>query len=376
MARALKALINRTALKHNLNRVKQIAPGKKIIAMIKAHAYGHGLNLVTDALEEADAFGVASIDEALELREQGVKKRIILMEGFFHPNELKDIIHHDFEPVIHHWGQVQALTQNHLASMDVWIKVNTGMNRLGFSPKDFPLALEQLTACASIRIKGIMTHFSCADQLDNPQTRQQMALFDELTRDVPGEKSLANSAGIIAWPDAHGDCVRPGIMLFGASPFPGCYGYQTDLRPVMTLQTELIAKHHIVEGERVGYGGIFVAPDSMPIGIIAVGYGDGYPRHAPYGTPVLVGGKRVPLIGRVSMDMCAVDLREASDAKVGDTVVLWGEGLPVEEVAAKVGTVPYELLTGLSPRVRHEALDSMDIQEKAGEVDEQSITAT
>jgi alanine racemase len=362
MGRALRAIINTAALKHNFQCIKQKAKSSKILAMIKANGYGHGIVNVAKILKDADAFGVACIEEALKLREAGIQNRIVLMEGFFKSDELENILRYQLEPVIHHQAQMSALMklEKPLAAiaamgtsnpLKIWIKVDTGMHRLGFPMHEFQEAYSVLNAIKMIQIQGFMTHFSSADEKDNPKTKTQISLFQNLVKDLPGDKSLANSAGIWGWPDSHGDFVRPGIMLYGVSPFANQTGIDLGLKPAMTLTTSLISIQNLKKGEQVGYGGIYTCEQDMPIGVVAVGYADGYPRHAPHNTPVLLNGKKVPLVGRVSMDMITIDLRSVPNAKVGDPIELWGAHLPVEIVAAHMGTLGYELLTSLSPRV-------------------------
>lgn len=357
MGRALKATINCAALKHNLQQVRERAPHARVIAMVKADGYGHGLTTVADTLQEADAFGVACLEEALKLRTMGMKNRILLMGGFFHTDELADIMELQLEPIIHHEWQITALQhwnkekQHSKYPLKIWIKINTGMHRLGFSKLQFKSNLEKLQILNKIEIQGYLTHFARADELDNPITLEQMEMFTELVSGLKGDKSLSNSAGILGWPQIEADWVRPGIMLYGVSPFCDAFGQQLGLLPAMTLTSELIAIQSLKKGDAVGYGGHFVCPEDMLVGVVAAGYADGYPRMAPNGTPLLVNGKEVPLVGRVSMDMLTVDLRSQPKAKIGDPVLLWGADLPVERVASVIGTLAYELLTGLSTRV-------------------------
>lgn len=369
MGRALKATVDTKALKHNLNCVKQKVRPAKIIAMIKANGYGHGLVQVAETLKEADAFGVACIEEALILRQAGIQNRIVLLEGFFTKEELSDIVKFQLEPVIHHQAQLLDLLEREkeakkeakqdgqpsIQPLNIWVKIDTGMHRLGFQIEEWQKTYAMLQDLKTINIQGIMTHFASADEIHNPKTQKQMLSFQEALKNVGAigsfPKSLANSAGIWAWPESHGDWVRPGIILYGVSPFANQIGADLGLMPVMTLSTSLIAIHWLKKGEQIGYGGIYTCEEEMPIGVVAVGYADGYPRHAPKGTPVLLNGKRVPVVGRVSMDMMTVDLRTVPDAKVGDPIELWGSRLPIEEVAQHMGTIGYELLTSLSPRV-------------------------
>ncbi|HEX9802431.1 MAG TPA: alanine racemase [Gammaproteobacteria bacterium] len=350
--RRCQVSIDLGALRHNLQRVRQAAPGCRVMAAIKANGYGHGLVRVANALEESDSFGVACIDEALELRAAGVTAPIILLEGFFHPDEIPLVEQHRLELLLHHPAQIAALEQATIHKpIRVWLKVDTGMHRLGVPPEETSSLWQRLERHPGLHPLGQMTHLACADEPDHPATAVQLELFRRATASLPGERAIANSAGILGWPETHAEWVRPGIMLYGVSPFVGGRAAEHGLKPVMTLSSELIAVNRLSEGDTVGYGATWRCPEAMTIGVVAVGYGDGYPRHAVTGTPVLVNGRRVPLIGRVSMDMLCVDLRSQSDAQIGDPVVLWGDGLPVEEVAEASGTIAYELLCSVTERV-------------------------
>lgn len=360
MARALKAVINVSALKHNLAKIRAEVPHQKIMAMIKADGYGHGMVTVAKALQSADAFGVACLEEAVELREAGIKNRIVLMEGFYNaPEELPFIHELNLELAIHHDEQVIGLKKFQTSDatnkpISVWLKINTGMNRLGFKcDQVFPM-FEMLRECPSVKIAGFITHLAKSEEHNSPDTAAQIDQFFKTVKDLPGEKSIANSAAILGVPASHADWVRPGIILFGVSPYPDRVGQDEDLVPVMTLQSEIIAIQSLKAGEAVGYGGAYVCKNDTRIGVVAAGYGDGYPRLMPTGTPVLLNGQVVPLVGRVSMDMLTVDLSSQPESKIGDPVQLWGPNLPVETIAAAVGTSAYELLTGLSKRVPFE----------------------
>lgn len=355
MTRPARAWLAAPALLHNLQRVRHYAPDSRVMAIVKANAYGHGLPWVAQVLQDAEGFGVASADEGERLRVAGVKKPITLLEGFFQPAELARLVQHNLAPAIHHESQLWELEHTlGTGPLDVWVKVDTGMHRLGFAPEALPDVLRRLALCANVRSVSLMTHFANADNKFDASTKVQTDLFMALTRELQGQRSLANSAGIVAWPASHQDWVRPGIMLYGASPVIGQSAASLKLQPVMTLQTEIIAVHRRRKGEVVGYGGDWMCPEDMPVGVAAIGYGDGYPRHVPAGTPVLVQGQRVPLIGRVSMDMITIDLRERPDTRIGDPVTLWGEGLAVEEIAECAGTIAYELLCCVTGRVpRH-----------------------
>jgi alanine racemase len=350
--RPAEARINLQALQHNFRRVRALAPGSRVMAIIKANAYGHGLVPVAQALRDRDAFGVVGLEEAINLREAGFDRRIVLLEGLFGADDLPLIHGYRLDVVVHHPSQVELLEQDGLAGpLDIWLKIDTGMHRLGFPPDQAGALTARLAGLPQTGSVRCMTHFACADEADNPATRDQLDRFDGACTGFRGECSLANSAAVLAWPATHRDWVRPGIMLYGSSPFPGKTAQELGLQPVMTLATRLIAVNPCNRGDAVGYGGDWICPEDMPVGVAAVGYGDGYPRHAPGGMPVLVNGKRCALVGRVSMDMICIDLRSQPDAKVGDEVVLWGEGLPVDEIAPLAGTISYELLCGVGSRV-------------------------
>jgi len=350
MSRPARALLDAQALHHNLQQAHRHAPRARIMAVVKANGYGHGLIWAAQSLDAADAFGVASVDEGLQLREAGITQPVCLLEGFFHADELPLLAQHQLETVVHHENQLRALENASIsAPIPVWLKIDTGMHRLGFAPEIVPEMLVRLKACSAVGQIRLMSHLANADNTADTVTPVQTERFRSFT---PGnESSLANSAGILAWPQTHLDWVRPGIMLYGSSPLADVSADRLDLQPVMTLQTGLIAVNRHRKGEAVGYGGEWVCPEDMPVGVAAIGYGDGYPRHAKQGTPVLVNQRRVPLIGRVSMDMITLDLRAQPEAKAGDPVVLWGEGLPVDEVASHSGTISYELLCHVTERI-------------------------
>jgi alanine racemase len=353
MSRPACALVDAGALRYNLQQVRRHARGARLMAVVKANGYGHGLVWVARALNgAADAFGVSSAEEGMQLREAGVAEPICLLEGFFTPDELPLLSRHHLEPVIHQDEQLKALAQASSAlKFSVWLKIDTGMHRLGFLPERVPDVLQQLRRIPSVANVRLMSHFARADIASDPVTKSQIDSFLALTRNLGLEASLANSAGIFAWPQSHLDWVRPGIMLYGVSPMEQQNAVQLDLKPVMTLQTSLIAVHARRKGEAIGYGGDWRCPQDMPIGVAAIGYGDGYPRHATPGTPVLVNGRRVSLVSRISMDMITLDLRAQPQAKVGDPVVLWGQGLPIEEIAQSAGTIAYELLCHVTERI-------------------------
>lgn len=346
------ALIDRAALRHNLGIVRLTAPSSKIMAVIKANAYGHGLVPTAQALLSADAFGVARLKEGAALRAAGIGQQIVLLEGVFSHADLDVAARLSLEVVVHSFAQLQALeTWQSSARLSVWCKIDTGMNRLGFRVDEFNAAWARLNACARVTKLRVMTHLSDADARDQPRTCEQVMRFEQLVRNLNVERSIGNSAGLIAWPNARVEWVRPGLMLYGMSPFAETSAHELKLRPAMTLVTPLIAVREVQPGETVGYGGIWRASSATRVGIAAVGYGDGYPRHARGGTPVLVKGQLLPMIGRVSMDMIAIDLGLASDVEAGEVVTLWGRGLPSEVVARHADTIPYELVCAISQRV-------------------------
>nr|WP_221896605.1 alanine racemase [Bathymodiolus japonicus methanotrophic gill symbiont] len=355
MSAAAHIELDITALRHNVAKVRELAPGAKLMAVIKANAYGHGLITVANYLAaQVDAFVVARIDAALSLREAGVQTKILVLQGVSQTDELELLQRYQFEAVIHSESQVNLLEASDIeAPITGWLKIDTGMNRLGIHPEQFAAVLKRLQRCKSVQAEiNFMTHFANADdRLDN-KTSRQLQLFNDTTKNYSGEKTSANSAAIIAWPEAHQEWVRPGLMLYGASPLLKQTAEQLDLQPVMSLYSRLIAIKSVKAGDTVGYGGTWQAAKDSSIGIISIGYGDGYPRYAKQGTPVLINNRRVPLIGRVSMDMISVDLTGHTEIKSGDQVMLWGDGLPVEEIAECAGTIPYTLLCGITRRVQ------------------------
>lgn len=349
----VEAHINLPALRHNLEQVKSLIPSSKIMAVIKANAYGHGLIRAAQTLIDSDGFAVARLDEALSLRSAGIKKPIIILEGFTDADDLQIMALHALQVVVHHSFQLEILESTPLkTSIDVWLKIDSGMHRLGIKPGLAQSAWWRLQDAESVATVRLMTHLASADELDSQQTGKQISCFQAATSGLQGDRSIANSAGIIAWPESCSGWARPGIMIYGVSPFQDKSAADFSLIPAMTLKSKLIAINHFNEGDAIGYGAAWVCPESMPVGVIACGYGDGYPRHAQSGTPVLINNQRARVIGRVSMDTVCVDLRGINDAKIGDKVTLWGEGLPVEEVARHSSTIAYELLCGVTQRVR------------------------
>lgn len=360
MTRPVRARIDLQALTHNFSLARKAAPASRIMAVIKAGAYGHGAVQVARALGGADAFAVASLEEGMQLREAGIRQPIVMLDGVFEPGELELAVTHQVQLVVHSEEQVSWLERFRSgASVSLWLKVDTGMNRLGFTTEEALPVWQRLQRLPYVKTGGLrwMSHFACADEYEHPANSQQLGRFNEVVRfsaSLQGSRaecSMANSAAILTRPETHFDWVRPGIMLYGASPMTGVYPLDVTLRPVMTLESRLMAVQMRRKGESIGYGYAWTCPEDMPVGIAAVGYGDGYPRHAPNGTPVLVNGKAVPLVGRVSMDMICLDLRSQPQARFGDPVIAWGEGLPIETVAEHAGTISYELMCNVTTRV-------------------------
>ena len=355
MSRTTVATIHLGALRHNLARIRELAAPAKVMAVVKADAYGHGLERVARALDgNADAFAVASLGDGLRLRAAGHRQRIVVLSGPDQAGDIAEMQRLALDAAIHHESQLQWLSEASPARgrLRVWLKVDSGMHRLGFAPERVTAVHAQLARMAGIDPDvGLMTHFAESEVFDGERTRQQLERFQAATRDLAGPRSLSNSAAVLGWPEARGDWVRTGGLLYGLSVVEGKSGADFGFRAAMTLSTRLIGINHIRRGERIGYNGLWECPEDMPVGVAAVGYGDGYPRSAAAGTPVLVGDRRVPLVGRVSMDLITLELRSAPDAKVGDRVTLWGPELPVEIVAAQAGTISYDLTCGMTRRV-------------------------
>ncbi len=354
--RPIQATVSSSALQHNLNVVRQHAQHAKIMAVIKANGYGHGLIQVAHALMAADAFATLNISEAIDLREAGVAQEILLLEGVFDAEELRIAASFEISIVVHNDHQIKMLEDAKLAKpINVHLKMNTGMNRLGFVPALYKSAYQRLEACNNIASVTLMTHFATADESIGIQSAHER--FKAATINITAPVSLANSATILRYPEAHADWVRPGIMLYGATPVATTPAASFDLRPVMQFASEILAIQNLKQGEGVGYGATFIAEKETRIGIVACGYADGYPRHAPTGTPIAVAGKLTKTVGRVSMDMLFCDLTEIHEADVGSSVELWGDIVPVDAVAEASGTVGYELLCAIAPRVPLKAVD-------------------
>src|SRR5687768_15414098 len=352
MPRPIRATISAAALAHNLMLAKARAGRAKVWAVLKANAYGHGLERAARALAAADGFAVLDFQEAARLRVAGVAKPILMLEGFFKPIDLALLPRYALTPVIHNAEQVEMLRHSALErEIDVYLKVNSGMNRLGFTVEGLRPAYNALRMHRQVRSVTLMTHFADADGAGGIEA--QLGWFEEMIQPFEsGPRSMANSAALIRFPEeTRGDWVRPGIMLYGCSPFSDRTAESLKLKPVMTLTSELIATQHLQPGERVGYGFSYEAVGELTIGVIACGYADGYPRHAPTGTPVLVNGRRARIVGRVSMDMISIDISDIPEATIGTPVTLWGEGLSADEVAGAAGTLSYELLCKVTARV-------------------------
>ena len=350
MSRPIQARVSFSALRHNYGVAKRAAHRAKVFAVVKASAYGHGVERVGRALPQADGFATLEIDGAMALRERGVTAPIVLLEGFFEPSDLRAISSAGLATVVHHEEQLRILeAEKPDRLLDVWLKVNTGMNRLGFPLDQVRAVLERLKHSGTTRSITLMTHFANADGPEGVE--DAMKRFDAATQGIQLPRSLANSAAIFAHPDAQADIARLGIGLYGATPFADRNAQSLGLKPAMTLESKLIAIQEMRMGDAVGYGGEYRAGAAMRVGVVACGYADGYPRHAPSGTPILVAGARTRTVGRVSMDMITVDLTPVPSAVVGSPDVLWGEGMAVDEVALAARTVGYELLCAVAPRV-------------------------
>lgn len=356
MSRPTRLVIEPTALLHNLEHIKRLAPQQKVIAMIKANAYGCGVGVVAPILDgKVHAFGVACLEEALIIKALNCQTPCILFQGIFSSDELKVVAAHQFGCVLHQPYQLEWLLNTPLPNpIKLWVKVDTGMGRLGFKIEEIPKVISALKQCPWVdRDLALMTHLSCSDEPDRPENQLQIDLFNAIN--VPGitQRSMANSAAIISLPQSHVDVVRPGIMLYGVSPFANKTALDLGLIPVMRFMSAISAIHHHPPFVKIGYGGTWQSDKASIIGIVAAGYGDGYPRHIGPHTPVWVRGIEAPIVGRVSMDMLAVDLTNHPQVQLGDPVELWGTHILVERIAKSAGTIGYELLCQISERVRH-----------------------
>jgi alanine racemase len=354
MPRQLVATIHSSALRHNLGVVRQSVPKAKVWGVVKANAYGHGLARGMRAFDSADGLALIEVEGAIALREHGWKKPVLLLEGFFEASDVPLLAQHSIDTAVHCNEQIDMIARSEIASpINVHLKLNSGMNRLGFTPVRFRDAYARLRALKQVGRIGFMTHFANADDPNNAgmPLAEQAHRFQNATEGLSGERSLSNSAAVLLHPELAADWVRPGIMLYGGTPGGGT-AESFGLQPAMTLTSEIIGMQHLSKGDAVGYGSRFIADGLMTVGVVACGYADGYPRHAPTGTPVLVDGIKTRTVGRVSMDMLAVDLTNVPGAHVGSKVTLWGKGLPIDDVANAAGTIGYELMCAVAQRVR------------------------
>lgn len=353
MSRSAIASISLPALQHNLDRVRTLAPRSKVMAVVKADGYGHGLERVARALASADAFGVAAIADGLRLRAAGFRQRIVVLSGIDEAADLAEVRRLDLDIVLHHDAQLALLeADTDRRPLHVWLKLDTGMHRLGFDHTRAPELLARLRALPHIHADlPVMSHFANSDVPEDPSNAMQMARFQAATQTLGLPRSLANSAAVCHFADAHCEWVRPGGLLYGLGLSPQQSGTALGFRPVMHLSSKLIAIHTFAAGERIGYAGTYTCPQAKRVGVVAIGYGDGYPRHVGTGAPVGLHGRRTQVLGRVSMDLTTIDLDAFPEARVGDRVTLWGDNIPVEEVAAAAGTISYELTCGVTRRV-------------------------
>ncbi|MET1078509.1 MAG: alanine racemase [Pseudomonas sp.] len=350
--RPLLATVDLAAIRHNYALAQRCAPSRQVFAVVKANAYGHGVREVVSSLEAADGFAVACLEEAVTVRALHERARVLLLEGCFEPAEYRLASQLRLDVVVHDAAQAEALLAAELAApLAVWLKLDSGMHRLGFNDRDLRHWHGRLVAAASVAELNVLSHLACADERGHPLIEEQLEAFLAVL-DLPfAQRSLANSAAVLTLPAAHMDWLRPGILLYGSSPFADLSAAQLGLKPAMRLTARLIAVREVAVGDTVGYGAAWLAQRPSRIGTVSCGYADGYPRQAPSGTPVAIGGRRVPLVGRVSMDLLCVDLTDAPQAQLGDEVELWGAQVPVDELAQACGTLGYELLTRVTARV-------------------------
>ena len=356
--RPARALIDLQALRHNYQLAREVS-GARALAVIKADAYGHGAVRCAQALEaDADGFAVACIEEALELRAAGIRAPVLLLEGFFEADELSLIVEQDLWCVVHLLWQLEAIEQATLRKpITVWLKLDSGMHRVGLHPADYQAAYQRLLASGKVAKIVLMSHFARADELDSSSASEQVAVFEAARQGLSAQVSLRNSPAVLGWPQVPSDWVRPGIMLYGATPFEEANSVAARLQPVMTLESKVISVRGLPAGEPVGCGARYITPKPMRLGVVAMGYADGYPRQAPTGTPVLVAGQRSQLLGRVSMDMLCIDLTDVPQAGLGSTVELWGKNILASDIAMAAGTIPYQIFCNLRrvPRLYSEA---------------------
>ncbi|MEM7054652.1 MAG: alanine racemase [Pseudomonadota bacterium] len=357
MSRNTTATIDVSALAHNVERIRALTPDSRLMAVVKADAYGHGLERCLPALAQADLLAVATLNEARSIRALDQQVSILLLEGVMQADEIRAMHDLRLECVIHHARQLVWIESAGIApGSRVWLKIDSGMHRLGFGLNQVSEVYARIQRWPGVQEIVLMSHFACADQADHDLNAKQLQAFDAAVADLQAAHCLANSAALLNFPDTHRQWVRPGLMLYGISPLVDRIGADHGLRPVMQLDSQLIAVKDIPAGETIGYGARYTASRDMRMGVIAIGYGDGYPRSTPDGTPILVNGRTAPLVGCVSMDMTTVDLTDQPEARVGDPVTLWGRDLPVERIARHVGTIPYELVCRVTQRVRYEEI--------------------
>lgn len=354
MARPAYVEIRPNALMHNISYLRRLAPNSKLLAVVKANAYGHGVCDLIPELHCADAVGVCCLEEALSLQQSGFSKPILILEGFFDQSELSLIDVSRFWTVIRDWTQLKLLQRHSFKNqLHYWLKFNTGMNRLGFKPDDYTDILSLISDNSLIPQPAVMmTHFACADLFDHDFTKKQIGIFLEMLGQHSYSLSMANSAAILKWPESHGQWIRPGLALYGVSPFLQTTGLDIGLQPVMSLKSEIIAIQSCEKGDIIGYGATYRCEKPMKIGVVAMGYADGYPQQAQNGTPVMVQGRQTYIVGRVSMDMITIDLTDFSDINIGESVTLWGDELPIEQIALNAKTSPYELMCRINNRVQ------------------------
>jgi len=356
MSRGTRVLVDLSALNENLDIVRRHAPGCTVLAVVKANAYGHGIERVVKALDDVEGFAVATLEEAVRVRSESPEQRVVLLEGIISAQDLALVEKLNLDLVVHSYFQIEMLEKLRQVQspLRIWLKVDTGMNRLGFQLEEAAAVFKRLQALTVVKSDEIVltSHLANADDPSDPKTAIQTEAFSKIAQALGCDHlSLANSAGVMGWPQSCVGWVRTGLALYGSSPLINKTAGPLGLRPSMSLYARLIAINHCHRGAAIGYGSAWSCPEDMPVGIVGIGYGDGYPRHAANGTPVMVGDQICPLIGRVSMDMISVDLRLATEAKVGDEVELWGASLPIERVAKSAETIAYELLCGVTSRV-------------------------
>ncbi|HRJ51644.1 MAG TPA: alanine racemase [Candidatus Thiothrix moscowensis] len=355
MKRSARAIIDSSALRHNLARCREVAPNSLAMTVIKANAYGHNMLKTAETLSHANGFAVSCIQEAMELRQARFIHPILVLQGFNSLQTLKAAAEHRLRVVIHDRYQLDLLDSAPASiKVDAALKLDTGMHRLGLPIEQASNLFEQLSKHSNIKpTPWLMTHMACADEPENPHTQQQLERFAKYTAGLQAPRSIGNSASILGWPQTHVNWVRPGIMLYGSSPFVNGNHKGDDLQPVMTLTAPIIAIHTIAKGESIGYGASWTCAEDTRTGVVAIGYADGYPRHAPSGTPVWINGKETRILGRVSMDMIVIDLTTV-EARIGDQVELWGKHLSVDRIAKAAGTISYELLCNAGNLCQHE----------------------